>query len=413
MDTHMNSSFNQYDEAGQANAAAGFVSLNMRLFKVRWRYLILIILNTLVSLLLLTHICLIELPVTVAAAHQNLDDGPTLANEEAVLTHVYEQVGAAVVKIVMVQHGQIDLNAAELQGDESGSGLIIDRQGYVVTNQHVVDQATDVVVQLESGRVVKAAVVGQDFGADLALLHIDVPDTELTVARFANADTLKVGQIAIAIGYPFGLDQTLTVGHISGLNRQVSSPDPFLAVMGGMIQTDAAINPGNSGGPLLNQQGEVIGINSVIASTSQGSQGVGFALSSSTVQRVIAELMDKGYVSRPFLGLIGLSLDAERAKSLGAVFDHGLLIQGIYPGSPAWQAGLTPGHQPVRWGQWTVLAGGDILLAVDGQPVNSMETLSQLIQAKAIGDTITLKVYQTGQVADIVVTLDDQPAALR
>jgi S1-C subfamily serine protease len=413
MDNSMNSRFNRCDEANEADYASGLVSLNKRLFRMRWRYLAVIILNTLVSLLLLTNIYLIKLPPPVAAAQQNADGKPTLTNEEVVLTSASEQVGAAVVKILVVQRGQIDLSAAELQGDKSGSGIIIDRQGHIVTNQHVVDQATDVVVRLESGRVVRAIVVGQDVGTDLALLHIAVPDTGLTVARFADSDILKVGQIAIAIGYPFGLDQAMTVGHISGLGRKVPSHDPFLTVIDGMIQTDAAINPGNSGGPLLNRQGEVIGINSSIVSTSRGSQGVGFALASSTVQRVIAELLDKGYVSRPFLGVIGLSLDPERAKSLGAVFEHGLLIQDVFPGSPAWQAGLQPGNQKARLGKWTVLAGGDVLLAVDGQPVDSMVILSKLIQARVVGDTITLKVYRTGQLADIVVTLGEQPVSLR
>jgi S1-C subfamily serine protease len=413
MDNPMQSRFDQSDSTNGPNYTSGLPSPDIRLFKVRWRYLALIMLNSLVSLLLLINIFLTKPPSPVVALEKNAGRVPTLASEEEILTGVYEQVGSAVVKIVVAQGGQVDLSRAEPQGDGTGSGLILDHDGHVVTNHHVVDKATDVVVQLAGGRVAKATVVSQDAGTDLAILRIAVSETELTVARFADSDILQVGQIAVAIGYPFGLDQSLTVGHISGLGRAVPTSDKFIPVIEGMIQTDAAINPGNSGGPLLNLQGEVVGINSAIFSTSQGSQGVGFALPSNAVQRVIAELLDKGYVSRAFLGVVGLPLDPERAESLGLEIDQGLLIQEIYPGSPAWQAGLRPGNQRARLGRWTVLVGGDVLLAIEGQPVDSMETLSKLVQAQAIGDTITLKVYRVGQAAEIVTTLLERPASVR
>ena len=286
MDNATKSTFKQYDGPDE------------RLFNVRWRYLALLILNTLVSLMLITNVFLTNVPASGAADQTASGRVPNLSGEEEIVIGIYEQVGAAVVKIVVAQRGQVDLSRARPQGDGVGSGLILDRAGHIVTNQHVVDGATDVVVQLVSGRVVKAEVVGQDIATDLALLHIDIPATDLVTAPFADSDALQVGQTAIAIGYPFGFDQTLTVGHISGLGREVPGRDKFNPVIKGMIQTDAAINPGNSGGPLLNLRGEVVGLNTTIFSTSRGSQGVAFALPSNTVQRVIARLLANGDVPR-------------------------------------------------------------------------------------------------------------------
>ncbi len=338
-----------------------------------------------------------------------LGQAPTLTDQEQVLIQLYETAGPAVVKIVVAHRGRVDLTRTNPRGDGLGSGIILDRKGHIVTNQHVVDKAAEVVVQLTSGRAVKAQVVGQDPSTDLAVLRVDVSAEELTVAPFADSDALRVGQVAVVIGYPFGLDRSLTVGHISGLGRTTPTKDKYMPVVQGMIQTDAAINPGNSGGPLLNLRGEVVGINTALFSTSRGWQGVGFAVPSNTARWVIAELLEKGYVPRPFLGIVGLPLDAQVAVDLGLDIDHGLLIQEVYQGSPAWQAGLRPGDEWARLERWLVRVGGDVLIAIDGQPVDSMGVLSKLLQERAIGDTITLSVQRAGQELELVVTLRERP----
>lgn len=264
-----------------------------RLFRWRWRYVVMILLHTLISLLLLTNISLSRLPA--APPDHKHQAGPSpLAIEEKTLARIYEQVGPAVVKVIVTRPGHVDRHHRQKESQAAGSGLIVDLQGHIVTNHHVIAKASKVVVQLASGRVVRAQVVARDAASDLAVLRIEVPPTELTVARFANSDTLQVGQIALVIGHPFGLDTSLTVGHISGLGREIPSGDKYRPKIKGVIQTDAALNPGDSGSPLVNRHGEVIGLNASILSTSGGSQGVGFALPSNLVQQKLAELLPKG-----------------------------------------------------------------------------------------------------------------------
>ncbi|MCP4360953.1 MAG: trypsin-like serine protease [Chloroflexi bacterium] len=270
-----------------------------------------------------------------------------LSDEETILTELYEIAGPAVVKVVVSQNGRIDLLDPDPRGDGVGSGIIIDENGTIVTNNHVVAEAADVVVQLDNGRVISATILGVDSATDLAVLRVEAPGEKLTAVPFANSDTLRVGQMAIAIGHPFGLDSSLTVGHISGLGRMTPTDDKYRPVLDGMIQTDAAINPGNSGGPLFNLDGEVVGINTSIFSTSRGSQGIGFAVPSNMARQVISEISEKGYVSRPFLGIVGLALNPQRAEFLELDIDHGLLIQEVALDSPAWGVGLHSGTEVV------------------------------------------------------------------
>ncbi len=334
---------------------------------------------------------------------------PTFINEEETLTQLYEDMEPSVVKIIVVREGEIDPSQADLQGDGLGSGVIFDDQGLIVTNRHVVAGVADAVVKLASGRIVKAEILGQDPGTDLAVLEIDVPEEELTAASFVDSNALRVGQVAVAIGHPFGLEKTLTVGHVSGLNRETPTKDKYKPVIQHMIQTDAVINPGNSGGPLLNLRGEVMGINTTLFSFDRGWQGVGFAVPSNTVRDVAAELVEKGYVSRPYVGIVGISLNAQRAKRLGIAVDHGVLIQEVSLNSPAREAGVQSGTQSVWLGNRRVRVDGDILVAVDGRPVDSMETLSEILQARHIGDTLTLKIQRDGEEIELTVTVSEQP----
>ncbi len=385
-------------------------------------HLTLIIITTVIILILLSNVLLgyyyyrqILFPAIVSSVELpvagDLLQILTLNDEEKLLTQLYEVAELSVVKVIVVKKGQIDLTQERPRGDGLGTGVIFDDQGHIVTNRHVVNKASDVAVQLADGRVVGAIIVGQDPGTDLAVLDIDVAAEELSVATFSDSDSLQVGQVAIAIGYPFGLDKSLTVGHVSGLNRMTPSKDKYTAVMEDMIQTDVAINPGNSGGPLLNLQGEVVGINTTFFSFNQGWQGISFAIPGNIVRRVSTELIEKGYVSRPFLGVVGLSLNAERAKRLNLKVEQGLLIQEIAADSPASELDLKAGKAWTWLGKQRIRAGGDILLTINGQVTDSMKSLSKVLEEQSIGDTLTLSIQRDGQEMELTVILAERAAA--
>ncbi|MFQ5854641.1 MAG: S1C family serine protease [Anaerolineae bacterium] len=325
------------------------------------------------------------------------------------LTRIYAELDNAVVKVKVVKHGQIDLNHPSARQGETGSGFFVSTQGHVVTNHHVVDGATDVAVLLSNGDYVHADIVGQDPATDLALLRIEPPAGGLTVVRFGDSRRIQVGQLALAIGSPFGLERTLTVGHVSALGRTIRSGDDYVTHIHGVIQTDAAINPGNSGGPLLNAEGEVIGVNTAIFSTSRGSQGIGFAIPSDTVQDVINSLMRAGYVSRPFLGIVGVPLDDRLASTLELPVSRGLLIQKVHVGSGADEAGLRAGDRPVLTRGGLIRAGGDVLLALEGVDVEGTDDVSRIVSGKEIGTYIKVVVWRDGETTNVAILLLEAP----
>ncbi len=274
----------------------------------------------------------------------------------------------------------------EFKQPSLGSGVIIDKQGLVLTNFHVVKGADEITVRLSSKKEYRGRVVGNDPKTDLAVVRFQ-PDSELTVARLGNSDTLKVGEWAIAIGNPFGLDQTVTVGVISATGRA----DVGIATYENFIQTDASINPGNSGGPLVNFKGEVVGINTAIVAAGQG---IGFAIPINMVKRVVGQLIDKGKVVRGWLGVAVQPLTPELAQSLGAKGTAGAVVASIYPKSPAAAAGLQQ---------------GDLIVAFDRAPVDDYHHLQRLVADSEVGKNVTLGVLRKKQPLDVTVKIAEMP----
>jgi Do/DeqQ family serine protease len=267
-----------------------------------------------------------------------------------------------------------------------GSGVIIDKRGYVLTNFHVVKGADGVTVRLGDKHEFRGRIVGSDPKTDLAIVKFE-PDHELTLATLGNSDTLRVGEWAIAIGNPFGLDQTVTVGVISATGRS----DVGIATYENFIQTDASINPGNSGGPLVNLKGEVIGINTAIVASGQG---IGFAIPANMVKRVVAQLIDRGKVTRGWLGVSVQPMTAELAQLLGLAGTRGALVARVYPKSPAESAGLTQ---------------NDVIVRFDGTAVDDYHHLQRLSAEAEVGKTVSLDVLRKGAKRTVTAKISEAP----
>ena len=304
---------------------------------------------------------------------------------------VYEKVADGVVNITSTAV-QMDFffNVFPTQG--SGSGSIIDTKGNILTNHHVVANAQKLEVTLADESKWPAKLVGSDPDNDLAVIKIDAPKEKLKIIPMGDSKNLKIGQKVLAIGNPFGLQRTLTTGIISSLGRTIRSEAGTL--MEDIIQTDAAINPGNSGGPLLNSEGEIIGINSAIISPSGGSVGIGFAIPVNTAKRIIPELISKGYVTYPWIGATIQTLIPEVAKSLKLKIERGAMIAEVVKGGPADKAGLKGGGQRVQVGNMIAVAGGDIVVKADQHDVKTSDELIRYVREKKPGSTIVLKVYR-------------------
>ncbi len=284
-----------------------------------------------------------------------------------------------------------------------GSGFIIDKQGHILTNYHVVGDATQVEVTLHNKKTYKAVVIGRDRGHDLAVVQIQAP--EVVAAVLGDSTSLQVGQKVFAIGNPFGLAGTMTRGIISSL-RPIRSPEG--AYIDEAIQTDAAINPGNSGGPLLNSHGEVIGINSLIATGgSNQSAGIGFAIPINTAKAVLNDLITLGTVRRPSLGVVSLPIGPELAQEMGLPADYGILIIRTVPGGAADRAGLKGGSQRAYLGTTQIMIGGDLIVAIDGESVGDQQDLSNAMNRHRAGDTVTVTVYRNKHKMDIKVVLGE------
>ncbi len=319
---------------------------------------------------------------------------------------VYEKVADGVVNVTSTAM-QMDFffNAFPTQG--SGSGSIIDTKGHILTNHHVVANAQKLEVTLADGSKWPTKLIGSDPDNDLAVIKIDAPKEKLKVIPMGDSKSLRIGQKVLAIGNPFGLQRTLTTGIVSSLGRTIRSEVGTL--IEDVIQTDAAINPGNSGGPLLNSDGEIIGINSAIISPTGGSVGIGFAIPVNTAKRVVPELITKGYVTYPYIGATIQSLIPEIAKYLKLKIERGAMISEVVKGGPADKAGLKGGNQRVQVGNMIVLVGGDIVVKADQKEVKTNDELIRYIREKKPGDTILLKVFQKDSLIDIKVTLGERP----
>jgi S1-C subfamily serine protease len=333
---------------------------------------------------------------------------------ELLLQNIYERTNPGVVNID-VSGGA----GSALTEFGSGSGFVIDLDGHIVTNNHVVEGADELDVTFADGTAALAKLIGADPYSDLAVIKVDVDQTKLQPLTIGDSDVVKVGQRVIAIGNPFGLVGTMTVGIVSGKGRTLPADSPSSSVTGNfsnpdIIQTDAAINPGNSGGPLLNSKGEVIGVNAAIRTdgTNRANSGVGFAIPSNTVKRVVQQLLVAGRASYPYLGV---SVDnhftiGELAVALNLPVDKGVLVSSVVDGGPALKAGVRGGDTQVTVRGIPVVAGGDIITAIDGDPIISFDQMiGYLSSQKLVGQEVTLTILRDGQTLQLPLTLADRP----
>lgn len=329
---------------------------------------------------------------------------PSSVSDEQNSIEVYKSLAPGVAFITSTSYQQ-DIFGGVQEGEGSGSGSVIDNQGHILTNYHVIEDAQKLTVSLGGDKTYPATLVGGDPDTDLAVIKIDAPKEALTVVPLGDSDKLEVGQKVLAIGNPFGLDRTLTTGVISGLQRPIRSVRvqgaPNGRIIEGAIQTDASINPGNSGGPLLDKFGKMIGINSQILSRSGGSVGVGFAIPVSIAKRVIPQLIQYGEVRRPKLGVDGVGVGSLIERGLDLPVQKGLLVRAVYDGSPAGAAGL---HGLMRTGSGDV-ALGDIITSIDGQSIADLDDLYRYLDKKQFGDTIQVEIYRNGKTQTVPVKL--------
>ncbi|MEM4281344.1 MAG: trypsin-like peptidase domain-containing protein [Candidatus Caldarchaeum sp.] len=332
---------------------------------------------------------------TVTVVHETATVFSVVTARASNYTAIYEMVKDSVVMI----------RVSSQAGSAIGSGFAYDTEGHIVTNNHVVGGGTVFRVVFSDGSMFTAKVVGTDVDSDLAVLKIDNPPQGLKPLKLGDSSALKIGEEVIAIGNPFGLEGTLTTGVVSQKGRLLPTGRGFS--IPGVIQTDAAINPGNSGGPLLNLRGEVVGVNTAIEPSGVG---IGYAVPSSIVARVVPELIQKGSYKRSWMGISATTLDMDIAAAMGAKVQKGVLIVDVTANGPAHKAGLRGGDRNVVVNGVPVRVGGDIITAVDGTPVNSMDDFLLYMEEKTSpGQTITLTVVRGGETLNIQVTLGVRP----
>ena len=318
----------------------------------------------------------------------------TLSNDEANNIEIYQRYNEGVVNITaLMPEYHWYLNAVPRFGSGAGSGTVIDSDGHILTNYHVVRDARQVSVTLAGGEEREGEVIGIDPENDLAVVKLDPRGLHLTVIPFGHSSELLVGQKVLAIGNPFALSRTLTTGVVSGLGRPVRADKG--AIIQAMIQTDASINPGNSGGPLLNSRGEMIGINTTIISPSGGSVGIGFAVPIDTARRVLPELIRHGEVRRGWIDVRPVQLFPRLVRQLQLPVARGILVSEVISGGNAAAAGLRGGDQPVRWGRSVFRVGGDIIVEVDGVATDTIADLFNALEDNKPGEPIEV-VYLRG-----------------
>lgn len=377
-------------------------------------------------------------PATTGASTITAND--TLSAIEGALSNIYTQVNPSVVNIQVTQKADIpnfnpfpgfpfffgpqspqeQPEAPQQYRHGAGSGFVWDKEGHIITNNHVVEGADKIMVTFADDTTVPAKVVGTDPDSDLAVIQVDVPASELHPVQMGDSTQVKVGQLAVAIGNPFGLEGTMTVGFVSALgrllpvtsadNQGLPNPGPSYTIPD-IIQTDAPINPGNSGGVLVNDQGQVIGVTAAIESPVRASAGIGFAIPSAVVNKVVPALIDKGHYDHPWLGLSGISLTPDLAQAMDLKADqHGALIVDVSPRSPADQANLRGSDRQVTLEGQQIRVGGDVIVAIDGQPVKTFDDLvTYLARSTSVNQTVTLTVLRQGKEETVKVTLAARP----
>lgn len=344
-------------------------------------------------------------------------EGNPVYEIETILESVYAKTNQSVVNI------QVSLPASLFSSESGGlgSGFVWDNQGHIVTNNHVTESASRITVTFYDGSTVEASLVGADADSDLAVIKVDMSDVnangiQLQPVEIADSTQLKVGQIAVAIGNPFGLQGTMTVGFISGLGRLISANDNTIGPtyrIPDIIQTDAAVNPGNSGGVLLDRTGKLIGVTNSIATTTGTDAGVGFAIPSAIVQQVVPVLIESGHYNHPYLGisLISLTPDLSEAMDLAST-QRGALVETVTADSPADKAGLQASENQVTINGQQIGIGGDVIIAFNGQTVKSSDDLiAYLARSGVVGQTATLTVLRDGKQMELQVTLGARPSS--
>jgi S1-C subfamily serine protease len=367
----------------------------------------------------------------------------SLSGYETALENIYTQVNPSVVSIRVVQKQNVSINStdqtlpffnmpgfpnffgapdqntpqtAPQYSQAVGSGFVWNKDGYIVTNNHVVSGADKIEVKFYDGTTLSAKLIGADPDSDLAVIQVDNPGFMLTPITVSDSSETRVGQIAVAIGNPFGLENTMTVGIVSALGRTLPAEESFnngaTYSIPDIIQTDAPINPGNSGGPLVNDQGALIGVTAAIESPVRASAGVGFAIPSTIVTRVIPELIKDGKYEHPYLGISGTSLTPDLAKAMDlTATQRGALIEEIVPNSPADKAGLHGSDRQVTIDGQDVNVGGDVITAIDNTPVKAMDdVIVYLADHTNVGQKVTLKVLRDGEEMSVEVTLEARAA---
>jgi S1-C subfamily serine protease len=334
--------------------------------------------------------------ITEAAGSETLD-----AEEQNNISVYRKNIGSVVNITSRVMTFDFFYGLVPQEGQ--GSGFVIDKEGHILTNYHVIADARQVEVTLHDRKKYKATIVGTDKSHDLAIVQIKAPNLQPMV--LGDSTNLQVGQKVYAIGNPFGLAGTLTRGIVSSI-RQVQEPDGL--VIEEAIQTDAAINPGNSGGPLLNWHGEVIGINTMIASNGAAqSSGIGFAIPINTAKAVVNDLVTLGRVRRPALGVRTIPIDSEIAEELGLAADYGLLIVQAVPGGAADRAGLHGGSERAYLGNIPITIGGDLIVAINGEKVESQQNLAQIMNKHRAGDTVKVTIFRGKKQMEVSVVLGE------
>jgi serine protease Do len=352
-----------------------------------------------------------------------------LSDFQSTLDNIYTQVNPSVVNIQVVQQASSQNQSSPFFGGQGstpqynyalGSGFVWDKNGDIVTNNHVIEGATKIDVIFSDGTTRPASLVGTDSYSDLAVIKVDMPQDRLFPVTMGDSNAIKVGDIAIAIGSPFGEQGTMTAGIISAIGRTLpvqnnnstaTSTGPTYSIPD-VIQTDAPINPGNSGGVLLNDQGQVVGVTSAIESSVNANAGIGFAIPAAIVEKVVPSLIQTGSYQHAYIGISGTSLTPDLAKAMNLNPDQrGALVEDVVSGGPADKAGLQGSNTQVTINGINTTVGGDVITAIDGQPINTIEDLiAYLADNTKVGQTVTLTILRNGNQMSVDVTLSARPA---
>lgn len=369
-----------------------------------------------------------QVPAAISAPAANTTGSAlgSVSDLEQTLQQIYQQVNPSVVAIQVVGQtsaasvvpffGDNGQELPQIPQQGLGSGFVWDQDGHLVTNNHVVDGAAKIWVTFADGTIVPATLVGADPDSDLAVIKVNLPADQLQPVKVADSTQVKVGQLAVALGNPFGNENTMTVGFVSAIGRSIPADGGTTGVsytIPDVIQTDAPINPGNSGGVLVDDQGQLMGVTSQIDSPVRASVGIGFVIPSSIVQQVVPELIKSGHYDHSWLGISGGSLIPDLATAMNLQSDQrGALVNRVTADSPADKAGLRGSDQPTTLNGQSVNVGGDVIIAIEGQPVKTFDDLvAYLVRSTSVNQTVTLTILRDGQQQDVKVTLEARPSS--